>query len=52
MELSKEARLWMGTDLALPHAAYKCSGFQLFTFSMTINISVTGPNLPQDDSGK
>lgn len=52
MELSKEARLWLGTDLALPLAAYGCSGFQLFTFSMTVNISATCPKLSQDDAGK
>lgn len=52
MELSKEARLWISIDLAQPHAAYGCSGFQLFTFSMKINISMMCPKLSQDDTGK
>lgn len=52
MELSKEARLWVGTDLALTHTVYRCSGCQLFTFSMTTDISATCPKLSQDDTGK
>lgn len=52
MELSKEARLWTVTDLTLPRAPSAYSGFQLSTFSMTINISATCPKLSQDDTGQ
>lgn len=52
IELSKKAKLWSGMDLTLPCAPQACSGFQLSTFSMTINISATCPKLSQDDTGQ